>query len=290
MPESFFGMYRAKVVDNKDPEKKGRVMVWIPDLMPEVPEEKGIWARPANNPVGGRNMEGEDGHFSGTCYIPPKGSWMWIFFENGNPNRPYYFGALDLENAPTLPENQLGSNYQNKWTIFKSHDGRCIVVSDDPDDARIEITGKKRLLKNPPSGDTDSVYTIDGNQTTILLDERDGKEKILVRTHTGDFIKLDIQNREIHLFVNSKVQIKNASDIIIQAGENLHLVAGDKLYIQGGNGIEVNSIRDLNIQSASTLNELAGGSVRIHGTSTSIQSGAGPASAAKTANPTGDRD
>jgi uncharacterized protein involved in type VI secretion and phage assembly len=95
---SIFGNYRALVVNNKDREQFGRVMVWIPDLMPEVDRTKGLWARPANNPLGGRNMEGsDDHHYVGTSYIPKKGSWVFVFFEGGNINRPYYFGALDLK-------------------------------------------------------------------------------------------------------------------------------------------------------------------------------------------------
>ena len=188
-----YGNYRAEVIDNKDTDKFGRVKVWIPDLMPDIPKQKGLWARPANNPVGGRNAEGDsESHYMGTSYIPKKGSWVWVFFETGNINRPYYFGALDLQNTKVLPENQLGSNYEDKWTIFKSHKGRTIIISDDPDDRRVEITGrKKKLTGDSPTGGTDSVYEIDANQNTILLDERSGQEKILIRTYKGDFIHID---------------------------------------------------------------------------------------------------
>ena len=48
--ELIHGFYRAKVVDDKEPEKFGRVRVWIPDLMPEIDENNGIWARAGNNP------------------------------------------------------------------------------------------------------------------------------------------------------------------------------------------------------------------------------------------------
>jgi uncharacterized protein involved in type VI secretion and phage assembly len=143
--QSVFGNYRAVVVDNKDKEQFGRVLVWIPDLMPEVDRTKGIWARPANNPLGGRNTEdSSDNNYMGMSYIPAKGSWVFVFFEGGNINKPYYFGALDLENTKVLPENQVGSEYEKKWTLIKSGEGRAVVVSDDPDDERVEITGKKR--------------------------------------------------------------------------------------------------------------------------------------------------
>jgi len=56
---NLYGFYRARVVENKDKEQFGRVLVWIPDLMPDIPDNEGIWARPANNPLGGRNTQYE---------------------------------------------------------------------------------------------------------------------------------------------------------------------------------------------------------------------------------------
>jgi hypothetical protein len=226
---SIFGNYRAKVVDNKDKQMFGRVLIWIPDVMPEVSEDQGIWARPANNPLGGRNMENdEEHHFMGTSYIPKIGSWLFVFFEGGNINRPYYFGALDLENTKVLPENQLGSNYEDKWTVFKSHEGRVIVVSDDPDDERIEIGGKKRKMTDPPTGDTDSVYEIDENMTTILFDERDDKQKILIRTYLGDFIHIDIDERKLQAEFESDIIIKTNGSFYLTAKKDIHIVSEDE--------------------------------------------------------------
>ncbi len=224
MEQNLHGFHRAKVVDNKDPEYYGRVIVWIPDIMLEnISEDTGIWARPANNPIGGRNSKDDsDQRYMGSSYIPRKGSWVWIFFEAGNINRPYYFAGLDIEHSKTLPENQVGSNYEDKWVIFKSNHGRTIAISDDPDDARVEITGKKRQLEGSedPSGDTESVYTIDDNQTTILLDERTGKEKILIRTYKGDYLHIDVDEQQLHIEFESDINIKTGGDLNIT-------VAGD---------------------------------------------------------------
>jgi hypothetical protein len=235
-----YGNYRAEVVDNKDTEKFGRVKIWIPDLMPDIARQKGVWARPANNPVGGRNMEGDsEGHYMGTSYIPKKGSWVWIFFETGNINRPYYFGALDLQNTKVLPENQLGKNYEDKWTIFKSSSGRALVVSDDPDDARVEITGKKRLIENPPTGDTFSVYRIDENQNTILLDERYDTEKLLIKTRKGDFIKLGIKDQTLEIQVADDVEIKSGGHVLVTSSGDQHFLSGGNTYITAGAGIHL---------------------------------------------------
>lgn len=309
-----FGMFRALVVDNQDKQKFGRVLVWIPDVMPTVERTKGIWARPANNPLGGRNTEdSSDNHFMGTSYIPQKGSWVFIFFEGGNINRPYYFGALDLENTKVLPENQVGKNYQDKWTVIKSGSGRTVVVSDDPDDERVEITGKKRQMKDPPSGDLESVYKIDENMTTILFDERDGQEKILIRTHKGDFFHINIEKQNLEAYFENDIIIKCNNDLKITANGNIDVksLAGD-IKIQADNGtMDIKAANDLKQQSGGSLtskaqnnsfleagnniNQMAGSNVNIDaGSMVNEQSGAATAgtaaSAAIEADPKGERN
>jgi len=249
---SVYGNWRALVVDNKDREQFGRVLVWIPDIMPEVPRTKGIWARPANNPLGGRNMEGStDHHFSGSSYIPKKGAWVFVFFEGGNINRPYYFGALDLENTKVLPENQLGSNYQDKWTIIKTHKGRAVVISDDPDDARVEFTGKKREINTPPTGDKASVYKIDGNMTTVLLDERSGKQKVLIRTYKGDFFHIDIDEQNLQAYFKNDITIRCDNDLKITANGNIDIksLAGNIKTQADSGSVDIKSATDFKEQS-----------------------------------------
>ena len=324
-----YGFYRAEVIDNKDLKKFGRVKIWIPSLMPKQEKTKGLWAMPVNNAVGGRNLDGNElNHFAGQCMVPPKGSWIVVFFESGNPNRPFYFGACDLQNTMVLPECQIGSNYENKWVVFKSHKGRCIVISDDPDDCRVEITGTKRTLSGPPTGGTDSVYTIDGNQTTILINEINGAEKVLVRTHKGDFVNIDTENRKLQISFASDfeimskggINIKSTDNINIKSAGDINIQAGGKVNIKSGNmmcsesGLNMNLKAGLNLQSEAAVNmslkagvnmqsqagaqisELASAIVSLDGSSVLIMQGASqpapaaqPAGSAKDANPVGDR-
>lgn len=229
--EKYYGFYRAKVVNNRDPNRFARVYIWIPDIMPVIPDDEGIWARPANNPVGGRNMEEKsDQYYMGASHIPKIGSWIWVFFEGGNINRPYYFGSLDIENTPVLPENQQGENYEHKWTTIKTHRGRTIVSSDDPNDERVEITGKKREMNFPPTGDWDSVYKIDGNQTVILLDEVRGREKILIRTYKGDYIHVDIDERKLQCYFENDILIQTDGNLHLKVAKNIRIETGQNLY------------------------------------------------------------
>lgn len=241
--ERFYGNYRAKVIDNVDKEQFGRVLVYIPDVMPMVSDNRGIWARPANNPIGGRNTQyGKDNHYMGSSYIPRKGAWVWIFFEAGNINRPYYFGGLDLENTKVLPENQIGPRFQDKWTIFKSHEGRTIVISDDDFDQRVEITGGKRQLTDPPSGDQASVTQIDGNMTTILLDERKGKNKVLIRTVKGDYLHIDIDERKLQAFFENDMVIKTNGRLLLTARKDIHIASDE-------GEIRVEAMEDIHVES-----------------------------------------
>ncbi len=285
------GFFRAEVTDNKDPQLHGRVKVRIPDIMPGITSGDVGWARPANNPISGLNKNGNEQHYySGSCYVPPIGSWVFVFFENGNPNKPYYLGGLDLENTKVLPECQVGGSPEKKWVVYKSHSGRAIVISDDPDDERVEITGKKRQISNPPVGDTQSVYTIDGNQTTVLIDERSGKEKILIKDHKGNYINFDIENQKLNIFMHCDIHVKSDGSIYFKASDSIHFKAGENINIHAAGTVNNKGDSNVNVQSGGSLNELAGGSVNIDGSDVNEMCGsAGPATDATNATPNGDR-
>ncbi len=225
----YSGIYRAKVLDPVDDDKEGKVKVWIPDLMPEIEDDYGMWARPANNIMGGRNTSEEEGDqfYGGSCIIPPKNSWVWIFFETGDPSEPRYMGAGDFGQTKTLIECQNGEEWWKKWVLLKTRQGRCMIMSDDPFDERVEITGKKRKIKEGPDGDFGSVYTIKGNQTVILIDERANQEKILIKDHKGNFINVDTQNNCIDAYANADINIRCGGSLYMTADRNISITAGE---------------------------------------------------------------
>jgi len=263
--KKLYGFYRAKVIDNKDPKKFGRVKVWIPDFFVDIPTNQGLWARPANNPLGGRNdeMKDEKLQYYGSLYVPEKDSWVWIFFEAGNINRPYYWCALDIENKQVPPENQQGQNYELKWTIIRSKQGRVIVISDDPSDERVEITGKKSNITD--------VYSIDDNMKTILIDERQGKEKILIKDQNGNYINIDTTNNDIH--INSKHNIN------IHVDNNCSISSGGDIKIKSGGKTSFNISENMDIQ--------CGGTFKLQASEVHLQEGASPSDPEQ---PKGDRE
>lgn len=271
--QKWLGFYRAKVIDSHDLRKMARVKVWIPDIMPEKdfidPEKQGMWAHPANAAVGGRNVQHglETAPFQGSVMPPWPGSWVWVFFENGDPTHPYYFGALDPGNLKTLPENRLGSAWEQKWTLAKNKSGRCIIISDDPDDERVELTGKKRLIAEPPIGDEASVYETQDNQTIILIDERKGHEQIMIKDYVGNFIALktdaDGIKNQLHIEMLDDIHIKSGKSIYIEAKESLHITGQDgDCRLTAATGIELKSDKNISLTAGTDIDIKAAISLR----------------------------
>ena len=137
-------IYRAKCIDNKDPLKTGRIKIVIPEVnYTKYKEGEGVWAYPCT-PFAGCNLEESDVSDFGCLMIPPINSYVFIFFEGGDINRPVYFGGLITEGAiPT--ENQAGEKWYAKHTLIKTPKKRLIMVSDDDSsDSCIIIRGMER--------------------------------------------------------------------------------------------------------------------------------------------------
>lgn len=279
----YLGFFRAKVTENDVDGYKnyGVVRVFIPDLMIDGLDENfnenemGILAFPANNPTGGRNPSDKDktSFYQGSVIVPPKNSFVWIFFEKGNPNRPYYFAAWDAM-ASKMPQEHISVEEPHKvFTILKTREGRTFVISDDENTQRVEITGKKRNLSgNNPEGNSESTYTIDDNQTTILFDERNGQEKILIRTVKGDYIHIDIDSRELQMYFAKDIKIKTDGNFYLDVAKDIHIKSGGDL-LESCRSLHMNASKLIVMTSGSSTHINASGVIRVDGAFTFIQSG-----------------
>jgi hypothetical protein len=91
----YFGKYRGTVINNVDPEQRGRIQVTVADVSNLLPSS---WAMPCM-PIGGPQM--------GMFTVPLIGSSVWIEFEQGNPDYPIWTGCfwereLAAAEIPTL--------------------------------------------------------------------------------------------------------------------------------------------------------------------------------------------
>jgi uncharacterized protein involved in type VI secretion and phage assembly len=91
-PKKYFGKYRGTVINNVDPEQRGRIQCMVPDVSGFALTS---WALPAL-PIGGLLM----GLFS----VPVIGSGVWVEFEQGNIDYPIWVGVYwgSAADVPTL--------------------------------------------------------------------------------------------------------------------------------------------------------------------------------------------
>lgn len=139
MTETYYGKYRATVVNNVDPMLTGRIQVMVPDV-------SGIalssWAMPCF-PVAGAQ--------TGTLGVPPIGAGVWVEFERGDPDYPIWTGcyygsaaeipALHQLTPPGVSAMTMQTTLQNGLTVtdlpgptggivLKSAAGASIIVND----------------------------------------------------------------------------------------------------------------------------------------------------------------
>jgi len=79
--EKYYGKYRGVVLQNIDPERRGRIQVQVPDVSNLLPSS---WALPCF-PFSGQQM----GFFA----VPQVGAGVWVEFEQGNPDYPIWSGC-----------------------------------------------------------------------------------------------------------------------------------------------------------------------------------------------------
>jgi len=137
--QSFYGKYRGTVINNIDPEQRGRIQAMVPDVSSLLPTS---WALPCA-PVGGLQL--------GIFAVPTIGAGVWIEFEHGDPDLPIWSGCfwgtaaevplLSHLAPPAVPAITMQTTLQNGILIsdvpgptggimLKSTTGATLIVND----------------------------------------------------------------------------------------------------------------------------------------------------------------
>jgi uncharacterized protein involved in type VI secretion and phage assembly len=115
--EKFFGKYRGVVLNNVDPERRGRLLVEVADVQGLVPAS---WAMPCV-PFSGIQA----GHF----VVPPVGAGIWVEFEQGDPEYPIWVGGFwgGTSEVPTLAQ---GATPPQQNVVIETQGGVTFMLSD----------------------------------------------------------------------------------------------------------------------------------------------------------------
>lgn len=220
---TYYGKYRAKVVDIADPQKRGRIRVHCPKVLDEA---KSAWCETCV-PVAGDN--------EGDFCLPAVGETVWIEFEEGDANRPILSGGWYSKEKS--PKKNYGDAPNERIISFKGtrismREGQCTITT----------ANSTVILKNncvsittdgvPPVGDPPVVPF-----STVKVDIEKDSIKMSVDTEQ---VKASLTKDEINFdFKGGNCTGKVAQDLIeLQASSGVSKMSmtQDSVELQSGSG------------------------------------------------------
>jgi Type VI secretion system/phage-baseplate injector OB domain len=120
--EKFWGKYRGTVINNIDPEQRGRLLCLVPDVLSLVPS---TWAEAC------APLAGPTGPPMGVYMVPPIGAGVWVEFEQGDPDYPIWAGCRWGAPSDVPPLAKAGLPISPS-IVLQTAGQNTIVISDVP--------------------------------------------------------------------------------------------------------------------------------------------------------------
>jgi hypothetical protein len=208
---NFYGKYRGKVANTKDPLHLGRIQVQVPAIFGEGRQS---WAMPAT-PYAGKDI----GFFT----VPPVGSNVWVEFEGGDPDYPIWSGCFwgegELPQAAKVAEPDKVQVLKTNGITFTwnnlDNKGLTIEVKDPV------VSRPLKMVFNP-----EGIEINNNNELTIKITENIIELKNRATstvTLKSDSIQLKESSVEVNL-TNNQIELKSPpGDIKLTAATGIEL-------------------------------------------------------------------
>lgn len=216
LENQYLGKYRGVVIANNDPQKLGRLRVWVPSLFPtedDAPPAENSpcvtdWAWPCM-PFGGSPEQG-------MFFVPEPKSKVWIEYEEGNLDSPIWVGVFwsapgGTTEIPTEAQDMDSNQPQRR--VLKTPSGHMLEFCD--------IAGKE------------SITLRHKNKKSMLRIDEHGS--VTIGNNEGTFIYLNAQDSELSMadkngnnvrLGDSNLTLTNADGTVIDmAGSAVQVIA-----------------------------------------------------------------
>jgi len=158
----YYGKYRGFVVDNADPENRGRLRLRIPSILGN--DVVSGWALPCA-PYGGSSD-------LGFFFIPEVEAGVWVEFEAGNLDYPIWVGTFwakpgGASEAPKPADEQRPPSRK----IIRTLKGHTIEIEDKDNEEVFIIQYKDGNKTNTITMDKNGITVVDANANNIKMDQ-----------------------------------------------------------------------------------------------------------------------
>lgn len=211
--QSFGGIYRGVIENNKDPEKLGRVQVRIVGIHNStktddvgIPTEKLPWAEPCYS-----LFEGSVSGY-GMFTVPLNGSHVFIFFEGENWECPRYFAT-----APGKPEKA-----PDKTKGFNDPDGVFPTKTKESDLNR--LSRNEKLTETLVQLKKNNLYTGEHFDEPQPYYAAKYPYNTVIATHSGLLVELDNTPDNVRLHVyhpsGSYIEVDKNGNMVFRNGQD----------------------------------------------------------------------
>ena len=196
----FYGKYRAFVVDNADPENRGRLKLSIPSVLGG--EVVSGWALPCS-PYGGA---ADQGFF----FIPEVDAGVWVEFEAGLLDYPIWVGGFWAKPGGTTEVPKINNA-----------DGSEQTDAQNPPTRKVIKTVKGHTIQLEDADNDDMVMLLEATNGNLIVMNSDG---IKITDKTGNVIEM----KDDAFTITSKVAFK------IDASGQAITIIGDTIDLNKG--------------------------------------------------------
>ena len=221
--KSYFGKFRAFVVDNQDPENRGRLRLTIPSVLGS---EASLWALPCF-PYGG-------GSDFGWIAVPPVDAQVLVEFLEGDLSSPIWTGTF-WRREDEVPA-EFANNTDPSVKIFKTESGHFLSMDDvdggekitlkSASDAVVEMNHEGTIALTGSDGAT---VTLDAAAGTLKIEDANGNS--LAMSSFG--IEAADANGNTISMGSGGVEVSSTSSVKIEAAQVMLGTGGAEPLVKG---------------------------------------------------------